>query len=49
MIRFDIVQGLRNLYDAINDLAIQDIALELITNEVDQQYKKKYAAVWKNV
>lgn len=49
LIRFDIVQDLRNLYDAINDVAIKEIAFELITKEEDPKYKKKYAAVWKNV
>jgi hypothetical protein len=49
LIRFDIVQDLRNLYDAINDVEIKEIALELITKEEDPKYKKKYAAVWKNV
>lgn len=49
LIRFDIVQDLRNLYDAINDVAIKEIAFELITKEEDPKYKKKYAAIWKNV
>ena len=49
LIRFDIIQGLRNLYDAINDEGIKEIALDLITKEEDTKYQKKYAAVWKNV
>ncbi|MEH7014272.1 hypothetical protein V7087_26260 [Neobacillus niacini] len=49
LIRFDILQGLRNLYDAIKDEAIKEITLDLITKEEDPKYKKKYAAVWKNV
>lgn len=49
LIRFDIIQGLRNLYDAINVEEIKGIALDLITKEEDPKYKKKYAAVWKHV
>ena len=28
LIRFDTINGFRNLYDAINDVAIKDIALD---------------------
>jgi hypothetical protein len=49
LIRFDIIQGLKNLYDAINDIEIKGIALALITKEEDPKYKKKYTAVWKHV
>ena len=48
LIRFDIIQGLRNLYDAIQDDAIKQIALDLIEAEDDLKYRKKYAKVWKN-
>ncbi len=47
LIRFDIIQGLRNLYDEIKDEEIKQIALELIEKEEDPKYKKKYASVWK--
>jgi hypothetical protein len=47
LIRYDIVQGLRNLYDEVRDETIKKKALELIETEEDLKYKKKYASVWK--
>jgi hypothetical protein len=49
LIRFDIIQGLRNLYDEIKDEEIMLIALDLIEKVEDTKYKKKYATVWKKV
>ncbi|MFD1849839.1 hypothetical protein [Oceanobacillus bengalensis] len=48
LIRFDMIQGLRNLYDVLNDEGIKKLALDLIEKEEDVKYKKKYTAVWKN-
>lgn len=45
--RYDIAQGLRNLYDATMDDAIRERALALIETEPDVKYRKKYATVWK--
>lgn len=47
LIRYDIVQGLRKLYDKIQDTAIRERALTLIETEPDAKYRKKYATVWK--
>lgn len=47
LIRFDIIQGLRNLYDEVQDEAIRRRATALIETEPDLKYRKKYAAVWK--
>lgn len=47
LIRFDIIQGLRNLYNENNDEEIKKIALDLIGKEEDAKYKNKYASVWK--
>lgn len=47
LIRFDIIQGMRNLYDQIKDEELKRIALDLIEKVEDEKYKKKYAAVWK--
>ncbi|MFJ7935410.1 hypothetical protein [Sporosarcina sp. NPDC096371] len=47
LIRYDILQGLRNLYDEIKDEKIKQIALDLIEKEEDPKYKKKYSTVWK--
>lgn len=48
LIRFDIIQGLRKLYDQVKDEAIRAKALELIETEPDLKYRKKYAGVWKS-
>lgn len=47
LIRYDIIQGLRNLYDEVKDEEIREKALELIETEEDLKYRKKYARVWK--
>ncbi len=46
MIRGDIIQGLRNLYDVTGDEAIRDRALALISLEEDPRYRKKYVRIW---
>ena len=47
LIRFDIIQDLRNLYDAAGNDKIKENALALIETETDLKYRKKYAGVWK--
>ena len=47
LIRYDIIQDLRHLYDAVRDETIKQKALGLIETEEDAKYKKKYASVWK--
>ncbi|MGD8404667.1 MAG: hypothetical protein PVJ21_13470 [Anaerolineales bacterium] len=47
LIRFDIIQGLRELYDATTSSEIKEKAMELIELEGDEKYRKKYAKVWK--
>jgi hypothetical protein len=47
LIRYDIIQDLRNLYDEGKDEKIKRRALKLIETEEDVKYKKKYAGVWK--
>jgi hypothetical protein len=47
LIRFDIVQGLRNLYEEVNDESIRETAAALINTEEDIKYRKKYASVWR--
>ncbi|MFC4558438.1 hypothetical protein ACFO3D_09465 [Virgibacillus kekensis] len=48
LIRADIQEGLRKLYDATDDGEIRELALGLIDIEDDQKYRKKYQKVWKN-
>ena len=47
LIRYDIIQGLKNLYDEVQDETVRDRALALIATEEDGKYRKKYAKVWK--
>ena len=47
LIRYDIIQDLRNLYDEVKDEKIKEKALALIETEEDVKYKKKYVSVWR--
>jgi hypothetical protein len=47
LIRYDIVVDLRQLYDAVKDARVKEIALALIATEPDAMYLKKYAGVWR--
>ena len=48
LIRYDIIQGLRNLYDEVRDERVKEKALELIETEADLKYRKKYASSWRS-
>lgn len=48
LIRYDIIQGLRKLYDEVKDEKVREKALELIESEQDLKYRKKYAGLWKD-
>ncbi len=47
LIRYDIIQGLRDLYDEVQDEGVKEKALELIETEQDLKYRKKYAGLWR--
>ena len=47
LIRYDIIQDLKNLYDEVKDEKIKTKALALIETEEDLKYRKKYASVWR--
>ncbi|MCI0337556.1 MAG: hypothetical protein L0226_08270 [Acidobacteria bacterium] len=47
LIRYDIIQSLRKLYDAVKDENVKAKALELIETEEDSKYRKKYASLWR--
>lgn len=49
LIRYDILQSMRNVYDKVKDEKIRKKALELIELEGDLKYRKKYASLWKRV
>lgn len=48
LIRYDIIQDLRHLYDETGDESVKSRALMLIETEPDTKYRKKYATIWKN-
>lgn len=48
LIRYDIIEGLRNLYDKIGDEMVREKALGLIEMEEDLKYRKKYAGLWRD-
>ncbi|MCI0609393.1 MAG: hypothetical protein L0Z71_10070 [Anaerolineae bacterium] len=47
LIRYDILQSFRNVYDAVKDKKIKEKALELIETEEDLKYRKKYGSLWR--
>jgi hypothetical protein len=47
LIRFDMIQGLKKLYDGLKDEEIKQIAMDLIETEEDIKYRKKYMTAWK--
>ncbi len=49
LIRYDITQDLRNIYEVVKDEKVKAVALELIETETDAKYKKKYAEVWRKL
>jgi hypothetical protein len=49
LIRYDIIQVLRRLYDQEPDEAVKQLALSLIETEEDLKYRKKYATLWRKV
>lgn len=47
LIRYDIIEDFRKLYDATQDEGVKRKALELIETETDAKYRKKYATLWR--
>jgi hypothetical protein len=47
LIRYDIIEDLRKLYDTVQDETIREMALALIASEEDSKYRKKYASLWR--
>jgi hypothetical protein len=47
LIRYDIIQSFKKLYDQDNDEAIREKAFELIEREEAPKYRKKYATLWR--
>ncbi|UOQ94648.1 hypothetical protein MUO14_06785 [Halobacillus shinanisalinarum] len=47
LIRSDIIQGLRHLYDEVEDDEIEQKAMELVDTVEDSKYRKKYLGKWR--
>lgn len=47
LIRSDILQGMRQLWDETHDEQIKQAAMDLIEKVEDPKYKKKYRVIWK--
>jgi hypothetical protein len=47
LIRHDIIESMRKVYDASSNETVKAKAMELIATEDDLKYRKKYATVWK--
>ncbi len=48
LVRYDILQDLRNLFDETGNEEFRTKALALIESEEDPKNKKKYAKLWRN-
>jgi hypothetical protein len=48
LIRYDVLQSMRNVYDVTKDDNIRTTAQDLIAAETDDKYRKKYAKLWKD-
>lgn len=49
LIRYDILEVFRKIYDQVHDEKIKDTSLALIETEDDLKYRKKYIGLWKDV
>jgi hypothetical protein len=49
LIRYDIIEALRKIYNEVQDPAIQSFAIDLASTERDEKYRKKYLGVWKDI
>jgi hypothetical protein len=47
LVRYDILECLRKVYDDVGDEAIRATALELIATEDDAKYHRKYTGLWR--
>lgn len=47
LIRYDILQSLRNVYDVVYDESLRAKAQDWMATEPDPKYRKKYATLWK--
>lgn len=48
LIRYDVIVGLKKMYNELKDEKIKQATLQLIESEEDIKYRKKYATAWSN-
>lgn len=48
LVRYDIIVGLKKLYDALHDQPIRELAFQLIEMEQDPKYRTKYSRAWRD-
>lgn len=49
LVRYDILEVFRKIYDQVHDDKLKDTALALIHKEDNVKYRKKYAGLWKDL
>jgi hypothetical protein len=49
LIRYDIIEVFRKMYNVLHDAGTKDTALSLIDMETDLKYRKKYLSLWKDL
>jgi hypothetical protein len=49
LIRYDILEVFRKIYDRLNDDKLKETALRLIEAEDDAKYRKKYIGLWQDL
>ena len=47
LIRYDIIEVFKKIYDQTGDASLKKSALDLIEIETDMKYRKKYSGLWK--
>jgi len=49
LVRYDILEVFRKMYDVAPDEPLKQLALTLIDTEEDPKYRKKYSGLWKDL
>lgn len=49
LIRYDILEVFRKIFDRLPGPSIQQTAIDLIETETDEKYRKKYRGLWKGI
>jgi hypothetical protein len=49
LIRYDILEVFRKIYDTVRDEQLKQQALALLETEEDPKYRKKYSGLWKDL